>query len=279
MYSWRHQLLFLSSHGYHCIAPDLRGYGDTDALPSASSYTSFHNVGDLIGLLDHLGIDQVFLVGHDLGAKMAWHFCWFRPDRVKAVVNLSVPFFPRNPAIKFVDGLRASLGDDYYYCWFQEPGEAEKDFACVDTAILMKMFSVFGPDLLFIPKEIGFSGLQTPDIMPSWLIEEDIDYYTSKFNQKGFTGGLNYYRAANLTWELTAPWTGLQVEVPAKFIVGDLDIVYHMPGTKEYIHKGGFKKDVPNLQDVVVMEGVAHFINQVKPEEINARIHDFVKKF
>ena len=111
-YSWRHQLLFLSSHGYRCIAPDLRGYGDTDAPPSASSYTSFHIVGDLIGLLDHLGIDQVFLVGHDFGAKMAWHFCWFRPDRVKAVVNLSVPFFPRNPAIKFVDGLRASLGDD-----------------------------------------------------------------------------------------------------------------------------------------------------------------------
>ena len=49
---------------------------------------------------------------------------------------------------------------------------------------MKRMFSVFGPDLLFIPKEIGFSGLQTPDIMPSWLIEEDIDYYTSKFNQK-----------------------------------------------------------------------------------------------
>ena len=81
------------------------------------------------------------------------------------------------------------------------------------------------------------------------------------------------------TWELTAPWTGLQIKVPAKFIVGDLDIVYHMPGTKEYIHNGGFKKDVPNLQDVVVMEGVAHFINQVKPEEINAHIYDFVKKF
>ncbi|KAK9998577.1 hypothetical protein SO802_018180 [Lithocarpus litseifolius] len=144
---------------------------------------------------------------------------------------------------------------------------------------MKKMFSVFGPDLLFIPKEIGFRGLQTPDIMPSWLIEDDIDYYTSKFNQKGFTGGLNYYRAANLTWELRAPWTGLQIKVPAKFIVGDLDIVYHMPSTKEYIHNGGFKRDVPNLQDVVVMEGVAHFINQVKPEEINAHIYDFVKKF
>ena len=118
-YSWRNQLLSLSSLGYRCIAPDLRGYGDTDAPPSSATYSGIHIAGDLVGLLDHLGIDQVFLVGHDWGAMMAWYFCWFRPDRVKALVTLSVPFFPRNPTIKFVDGLRASLGDDYYFCWFQ----------------------------------------------------------------------------------------------------------------------------------------------------------------
>jgi hypothetical protein len=67
--------------------------------------------------------------------------------------------------------------------------------------------------------------------------------------------------------------------VPAKFIVGELDIVYNIPGTKEYVHNGGFKKDVPNLQDVVVMEGVAHFINQEKAEEISAHIYEFINKF
>jgi hypothetical protein len=49
-----------------------------------------------------------------------------------------------------------------------------------------------------VPKEVGFRGLQTPETLPSWLSEEDINYYASKFNQKGFTGGLNYYRASNL---------------------------------------------------------------------------------
>ncbi|KAK9983719.1 hypothetical protein SO802_033244 [Lithocarpus litseifolius] len=220
---------------------------------SAASYTSFHIVGDLVGLLDHLGIDQVFLVGHDWGAMMAWNFCMFRPDRVKALVNLSVPYLRRNPAMKPVDSLRALLGDDYYFCRFQEPGEVEKDFAFVDTPILMKkLFSAF---------------------------EEDINYYARKFNQKGFTRGLNYYRAFDLNWELTVPWNGLQIKVPAKFIMGDLDIVYHMPGTKEYIHKSAFKKDVLDLQDAVVMEGVAHFINQEKPEEISTHIYDFIKKF
>ncbi len=81
------------------------------------------------------------------------------------------------------------------------------------------------------------------------------------------------------TWELTGPWTGLQIKVPVKFIVGDLDITYSIPGIKEYIHNGGLKTQVPNLQDVVVIEGAAHYINQEKPEEISAHIYDFIKKF
>lgn len=81
-------------------------------------------------------------------------------------------------------------------------------------------------------------------------------------------------------WELTAPWTGLQVKVPVKFIVGDLDMGYTTPGTKEYVHGGGFKNDVPLLEEpVIIMEGVAHFIHQERAEEVNAYIHDFINKF
>lgn len=279
-YSWRHQLLYLSSQGYRCIAPDLRGYGDTDAPPSITSYTALHIVGDLIGLLDNLGIEQVFLVGHDWGALIAWQFCLFRPDRVKALVNLSVAFNPRNPKLKPLDGFKALFGDDFYICRFQEPGEIEEEFAQVDTAKLMKRFlSSRSPKPPRISKEIGVRGLPDPSTLPPWLSEEDVNYYATKFNQKGFTGGLNYYRCMNLNWELTAAWTGFQIKVPVKFIVGDLDLTYHIPGVKEYIHNGGFKRDVPFLQEVVVLEGVAHFLNQEKPEEVNAHIYDFIKKF
>ncbi|GFZ13980.1 alpha/beta-Hydrolases superfamily protein [Actinidia rufa] len=86
-------------------------------------------------------------------------------------------------------------------------------------------------------------------------------------------------KADLLSWELTAPWTGVQVKVPVKFIVGDLDLVYSIPGIKEYIHNGGFQRDVPLLEEVVVMEGVTHFINLEKPEEISKHIHEFIKKF
>jgi pimeloyl-ACP methyl ester carboxylesterase len=80
-------------------------------------------------------------------------------------------------------------------------------------------------------------------------------------------------------WELSAPWTGVPVKVPTKFIVGDLDVTYNTPGVKDYIQKGGLKASVPNLEDVVVMEGVSHFINQEKPKEVSDHICEFFSKF
>ena len=120
-YSWRHQITAFASLGYRAVAPDLRGYGDTDAPDVASSYTSLNVVGDLIALLDVVAPDQdkVFVVGHDWGALMAWWLCLFRPDRVKALVNMSVVFSPRNPKRKPLESLRAFYGDDYYICRFQ----------------------------------------------------------------------------------------------------------------------------------------------------------------
>lgn len=58
-YSWRHQITYLANHGYHVVAPDMRGYGDSDSPLSPNSYTAVHLVGDLIGLLDHFGQQQV----------------------------------------------------------------------------------------------------------------------------------------------------------------------------------------------------------------------------
>ncbi|KAG9156958.1 hypothetical protein Leryth_009011 [Lithospermum erythrorhizon] len=180
-YSWRHQMLHLSSKGFRAIAPDLRGYGDTDAPASASSYTYLHIVGDIVALIDSLGLEQVFLVGHDFGAIIAWQLCLFRPDRVKALVNLSVPFMPRHP-------------------YLSEPGEIEGVFASAETANIMRRFlSSHDPAPLIFPKEMPLPAiLQAPAELPSWLTEEDVNYYATKFDKSGFTGGLNYYRALDL---------------------------------------------------------------------------------
>ncbi|XP_020682828.1 uncharacterized protein LOC110099869 isoform X2 [Dendrobium catenatum] len=294
-YSWRHQILSLAARGYRAVAPDLRGYGDTEAPTDVSAYSIFHLVGDLVSLIDSLGQEQVFVVGHDWGAIVAWNLCIFRPDKVKALVNLSVPFLPRNQGLWRTDTLRKIYGDDFYVSRFQlllhnrtlyitayqEPGEVEAQFAQVDTEFLMKRFLTSrNPGPLIIPKGKEFERRANKDItLPSWLSEDDINYFASKFIKTGFAGGLNYYRNMDKNWELSAPWDDIQIKVPTKFIVGDQDLAYHFVGVKDYIHKGGFRRDVPFLQDVIVMEGVAHFINQERPEEISNYIYEFIQKF
>ncbi|KAI3899843.1 hypothetical protein MKW92_021351 [Papaver armeniacum] len=277
-YTWKKQIIGLASMGYRAVAPDLRGYGDTDAPSSFTKYTTLHIVGDLIALIDSLGLDQVFVVGHDWGASIAWALCLYRPDRVKALVNMSIAFTPRNPSAKPTDRLRAALGNEYYMIRFQEPGVMEADFATVGAEdAVKKLLTSTSP---MIPTDIGLWVPPNTEItLPSWLSQEDVDYYATKFGEKGFTGGLNYYRSLDLNWELTAAWSGAKVHVPVKFIVGENDLSYNNAPTKAYVHGGGFKKDVPLLEEVVVMEGVGHFINLEKPDEINKHISDFFGKF
>ncbi|XP_031125396.1 uncharacterized protein LOC116027788 [Ipomoea triloba] len=283
-YTWRHQMLYLASKGYRAIAPDLRGYGDTDAPPSADTYSVFHIVGDVVALLDALQLPQVFLVGHDWGAIIAWQFSMFRPDRIKALVNMSVALSPRHPTRKPLENMREAFGDDFYICRFQQPGEAEEVFGSVDTATLFKAFLTNrDPRPPRIPNQsvakVLYEKRGETVSLPPWLTQQDINYYATKFGLAGFTGGFNYYRNMDRNWELTAAWSGSQIQVPVKFIVGDQDLTYHFPGVKELIHEGGLKKIVPNLQEVVVMEGVAHYINQEKPEEVNNHILDFIQNF
>ncbi|KAL5701325.1 Epoxide hydrolase 2 [Ranunculus cassubicifolius] len=86
-YTWRHQMASLAAHGYRAVAPDLRGYGDTDAPPSSNNYTSLSIVGDLVELINSLSQEKVYVVGHDWGAIIAWYLCLFRPDKVKAYIH------------------------------------------------------------------------------------------------------------------------------------------------------------------------------------------------
>ncbi|XP_031268438.1 uncharacterized protein LOC116126896 [Pistacia vera] len=282
-FSWRHQILALSSLGYRCVAPDLRGFGDTEAPPSQTSYTCLHVIGDLVMLIDGIaGKDEkVFVVGHDWGAYMAWYLCLFRPDKIAALFNTSVVFKPFAGNIRPLDGCRAFFGDDYYICRFQEPGGIEGEIAeHIGVERFIKGFLTYRiPGPIYLPKGKGFGHLpDTPIVLPPWLSEEDVKYYTTKFEKTGFTGGVNYYRNLDLNWELVQ-WSGGKVNVPVKFVVGQEDLCYHLPGVKEYIHNGGFKKDVPLLDEVVVMEGAAHFIQQEKPREITKHIYDYFQKF
>lgn len=83
---------------------------------------------------------------------------------------------------------------------FQEPGEIEGEFAQLGTKSVLKHFLTYrNPGPLYLPKGKGFGdSTDAPINLPSWLSEEDVDFYANKYEQTGFTGGLNYYRALNM---------------------------------------------------------------------------------
>ena len=123
-YSYRHQLEALAAAGFHAVAPDQRGYGTTDSPDEVGQFTMLHLVGDVVGLLAALGEEHCVVVGHDWGSPVAANLAVLRPDLVRGVVLLSVPYLPRGDT-DVLTALTGLLGPTNYQVYFQEPGVAE----------------------------------------------------------------------------------------------------------------------------------------------------------
>ncbi len=87
---WGDQVAALTAAGYRTIAPDLRGFGGSDKPEGVENYALPFLVGDLLGVLDHGGVDKAHVVGHDWGAALAWATASLVPDRVLTCTALSV---------------------------------------------------------------------------------------------------------------------------------------------------------------------------------------------
>lgn len=281
-YSWRHQLRALADAGYHAVAPDQRGYGQTTLPAAAEDYTQLHLVGDVIGLLDAFGEEQAVVVGHDWGAPVAWNSALLRPERVRGVVGLSVPYTPRGD-VSLLAAVRSVLGDGFYMQYFQEPGIAEAELERDPRETMRRvLFSGSGdaPQAArlsepVVPEGGGFLDLTVdPEVFPDWLSEADLDFFAAEFERTGFTGGLNWYRAIDLSWELMAPWQGALVTTPALYIAGDRDLVANFPGMDQLLPN--LQAFAPNLTERVILPGCGHWTQQERPAEVNAALLAFL---
>ena len=290
-YSWRHQIEALAAAGFHAVAPDMRGYGKSDAPEAIDQYTIFHLVGDLVGLLDALEAPTAVIVGHDWGANIAWHAARLRPDRFRAVAALSVPFRPRGP-VRPTSVMPQTADAQFYMLYFQNPGVAEAELERDPRATVRNMlYGASGdgaaaraaavsrgaaPGIGMVPRGGGMmQGPGAPATLPSWLSEADIDFYAGEFKRSGFRGGLNYYRNIDRNWELTAAFADVKVTVPALYIAGDHDMVIAAPGTAELL--ANLKQFVPALRNIQMLPGCGHWTQQERPGEVNAAIIDFVR--
>jgi pimeloyl-ACP methyl ester carboxylesterase len=277
-YSWRQQMLFLAEAGYHAVAPDMRGYGGTDAPAEIDQYTIFHLVGDVMGLLDALKAPRAVIIGHDWGAPVAWHCALLRPDRVRAVAGLSVPYFPRTPT-RPSTAMPRNEAEEFYQLYFCQEGQAEAEF---DHDIrqslrdLSYLWSGDNPDntarhLSMVQIGSGMlRGRTAPAAMPAWVSDADLDVYVSAMQQHGFRGPLNWYRNIDRNWELTAAWSGAQIRVPALYMVGERDVLMHFKGMDRLVP--ALEKVIPNLRTKHIVPGCGHWIQRERPREVNDAI-------
>ncbi len=282
-YSWRHQIVALAEAGFHAVAPDQRGYGQTDRPDPIDQYTQFHMVGDIVGLVAALGEETAVIAGHDWGAPVAWNSAMMRPDIFRAVIGMSVPFGGARGVMRPTSMMKAAYGDNFFYIlYFQTPGVAEHEFQRdVRRSLRTVLYSASGDAPVRAPeprpKTIAFLDAMTdPATLPPWLTEADLDYFTGEFERTGFRGGLNWYRNIDRNWDLVGPWAGKKIEQPALFIAGDRDGVITMSGGRDAV-VAGLEKNVTDLKGVILLPGAGHWTQQERPAEVNAAMIAFLR--
>lgn len=266
-FSWRHQMPALAAAGYHVIAPNQRGYGNSSRPTDVTDYDIEHLSGDLVALLDHYGYDDATFVGHDWGASVVWGLTLLHPSRVNGVINLSLPYQERGeqPWLEF---LEAMLGGDYYMVHFnRQPGVAD---AVLDESTSQFLRNLYRKDVP--PTEpqpgnamINLARAGTPLGEPT-MSDGELAVFVSAFESSGFTGSINWYRNLDRNWHLLADVDPI-IQQPALMIYGDRDVVPRSQNLTAF---------VPNVAEISLDCG--HWIQEELPEETNQVILDWLSQ-
>lgn len=277
-YSWRHQFAPIAAAGFHVVAPDMRGYGNSDKPEEITAYNQVEIVSDIIGLIPALGYESAIVIGHDWGAPTAWSCAAHYPEKVSAVGALSVPYSPR-PDYRPLDMLKEIFkGQFFYQLYFQEPGVAEAEFEKDIATALRKFLHLASAqtDIGLVapkgPEEDLLSSLPDPGQLGSWITPEDFNFYVEEFSRSGFRGPLNYYRNLNLGWELTAG-LATKIEQPAMFAAGEKDGVIMMAA---HVLEA-MPEHVTDLRINELIPEVGHWTQQEGPAAVNDIILRFLK--
>jgi len=255
--SWELQLLALAEAGWRAVAPDLRGYGGTDAPKGVEAYAMPHLVADVEGLISALGEDQVDLVGHDWGALIGWPFVSRNPKLTRSWTALSVP---HPVALARASGLDGGPNPDpdqqvrsSYIGHFHKAGKAEEVLLDDGAQRLRQMYRL-GPN---------------PDAVP----EELVDRFIQGFQRPGrLTAGLNYYRA-NLKPSAFAayPPTPRPITPSTLLLWGDQDPAL---GRLAVDNTAAMVKGPYRLQ---VLEDTGHWLQFERPEEVSRALVEHVR--
>lgn len=278
-YSWRHLIDPLVAAGYRVAVPDVRGYGGSDKPHEIEAYDMVHLSDDVVGLIDALGEEQAILMGHDWGAPISYTTAIRYPNRVRAVIGMSVPFLPRGPNSPIDTFKLIYKGRFFYILYFQEEGVAEKELEADIPATLRKMYSALSGDGVLVdkrPDATFLEGLIDPDPLPVWLTAEDLEYYADQFGKSGFRGPINRYRNLDRDHKMLPELSTSKIEQPVLFIAGTKEpVLRFIPGVNmaDLMDPG-----CADLRGKVFIEGGGHWIQQEKPKEVTEAVLSFLRE-
>jgi pimeloyl-ACP methyl ester carboxylesterase len=280
-HSWRHQIEPLVEAGYRVVVPDQRGYGASSKPSEVADYRVDHLCADLVGLLDNIGADEALFVGHDWGALVVWDLARLHPDRVRGLVNVSVPYtaWPAPPT----DLMKAMWTDRFFYIlYFQEVGPAEAELER-DIALSLRSTLWGGSAEMFAPMPEEFPpmegtgfldsitrGKPVRDGLPDWINADEFSVYVDQFETSGFFGPLSWYRNLDADYELIKDLPA--PAVPTAFIGGTKDgVIAHRP---EYVD--AMRGALPDFRGTRMIDDAGHWTQQEKPAEFNAALLDLL---
>jgi pimeloyl-ACP methyl ester carboxylesterase len=284
-HSWRNQLPVLAAAGFRAIAPDMRGYGGSGRPADPAAYDRAHTVADLTGLLDALGIDDAVFVGHDFGAGLTWDLPQWAPGRVRALVQLGLPRTPPSPVRPSDAFARLARKHFLHLHYFQEPGVADAELDRDPAGFLARVYwALSGGGRYADVWRHPSAGRGYLDVLPEapplpwpWLSAADFAVYAETFARTGFTGGLNWYRAADAVWREKRERPDEPVTVPVLFVGGDrdpvLDPVFAGPDPLATT-----RATVPGLAGVHLIGGAGHFVQMEAAGDVNRLMLDFLRQ-
>jgi pimeloyl-ACP methyl ester carboxylesterase len=234
---WRHQIPALVAAGYRVIAPDLRGFGETDAPVGKEHYAASMLAGDVVGIMDALGVRRVRLVGHDWGAALGWLLSTTRPDRVERYAALSVGHMTAYVTAPLKQRVLA-----WYIFYFQIEGMAERELPANNWRMMRELLG------------------NHPELDAHWIPD---------FSRPGrLVAGLNWYRANIAMFE---PKSLPDVTVPVMGVWSNKDLALceeQMVNSANYV-RGPWRYE--KLADV------GHWMQLDAPERVNALLLDFLR--
>jgi pimeloyl-ACP methyl ester carboxylesterase len=244
---WRAQLSAFAAEGWHCVAPDLRGYGGSSAPTNYEAYAQKEIVEDMVELHDHLGGRPAIWVGHDWGSPVAAALAAHHPARSRGVVLISVPYFPEGFALQTLVPLidrRLYATDIYpdgqwdYYRFYQT--HFEQTVTDMNADIPATLASIYRPGSPASADKVSPSALITsnggrygpahrapptaPD--PALWSSTDFDSLVDAFNATSFRPANAWYLndEVNIAYARAAS-DGGRLRQPVLFINGDWDAI------------------------------------------------------